>query len=258
MQVDWFTVVAEIGNFLILVYLLKRFLYGPIVRIIDEREQKIDTWLKEAEKKREQAEGEADRYQREIQRLQARREEMLDQAKEEAEAQRKKLLQAAREEVDRTQARWQEAIQQERESLLRELSKQVMQQSTEVARRALADLANAPLGEQMVEAFIRHLQGLTAEDKEKIASSIRESGGEAILRSAFVLPEETQKKLIGALRDKMFEGNRLTVRFEVSPELIAGIELEVRGYQVAWTVESYLQSLEERVAQALKGRMATD
>ena len=45
MLVNWFTVFAQIVNFIILIYLLKRFLYGPIIRAMEEREKKMVTAL---------------------------------------------------------------------------------------------------------------------------------------------------------------------------------------------------------------------
>ena len=58
MLIDWFTVLAQIINFLVLVYLLKRFLYGRIIRAMDERERKIALRLEEAQGRKEEAEQE--------------------------------------------------------------------------------------------------------------------------------------------------------------------------------------------------------
>jgi len=58
MQINWFTVIAQIINFFILVWLLKRFLYKPILKAIDEREKKIASQLEDANAKEEKAEKE--------------------------------------------------------------------------------------------------------------------------------------------------------------------------------------------------------
>ena len=55
MLIDWFTVIAQIVNFLVLVYLLKRFLYKPIIKAMDGREQRIAGRLEEADKREEEA-----------------------------------------------------------------------------------------------------------------------------------------------------------------------------------------------------------
>ncbi len=66
MQIDYFTIIAQIINFLILVFLLRHFLYGPLLRSMDEREQKISTRLKEAEQQMKEAEQETDSYSQNI------------------------------------------------------------------------------------------------------------------------------------------------------------------------------------------------
>ncbi len=63
MGADWFTVVAQIINFLILVALLKRFLYGPIIRAMDRREAEIASRMDAASDKTADAEKQRIRYE---------------------------------------------------------------------------------------------------------------------------------------------------------------------------------------------------
>ncbi|MEZ4640979.1 MAG: hypothetical protein R2856_39490 [Caldilineaceae bacterium] len=65
MLIDWFTVIAQIINFVVLLLLLRRFLYGPIIRAMDEREHHIAEELAAAECKQQQAEQEARHYRQE-------------------------------------------------------------------------------------------------------------------------------------------------------------------------------------------------
>ena len=51
MSVNWFTVAAQVVNFLILVWLLHRFLYGPIIAAMDRRERRIAERLQDAQRK---------------------------------------------------------------------------------------------------------------------------------------------------------------------------------------------------------------
>jgi F-type H+-transporting ATPase subunit b len=106
MQLDWFTTVAQIVNFLILVALLKRFLYGPIVRAMDSRAAHIAARVREAEDKLAVAEQQTTLYHDRLHELDARRDALLMQAREEAEAQRQHLLEQARQDVQQAQARW--------------------------------------------------------------------------------------------------------------------------------------------------------
>jgi len=102
--INWFTVVAQIVNFLVLVFLLKYFLYDRVIRAMDQREQKIQQRLQEAEEKKQEAEQEAEAYGKKNRDFDAKREEMLAQAKKEADARRKELTEEARQTVDNLQS----------------------------------------------------------------------------------------------------------------------------------------------------------
>ena len=62
MLIDWFTVAAQALNFLVLVWLMKRFLYKPILHAIDEREKRIAAEMANADKKKAEAEKESDEF----------------------------------------------------------------------------------------------------------------------------------------------------------------------------------------------------
>jgi len=81
MLIDWFTVVAQIINFLILVFLLKHFLYGRIINAIDQREGRITSRLEDAEIQRREAENEAAMFKLKNQDFDSQREEMISNAK---------------------------------------------------------------------------------------------------------------------------------------------------------------------------------
>src|ERR1700685_4022377 len=96
MPIDWFTVIAQLINFLILVYLLKRFLYKPILHAIDEREKGIAAQLAEAEAKKAEAQRERDDFQHKNELFDQERAALLQQAREAAGAERQRLLDEAR------------------------------------------------------------------------------------------------------------------------------------------------------------------
>jgi F-type H+-transporting ATPase subunit b len=63
MLIDWFTVGAQLLNFLVLAWLLKRFLYRPILDALDAREQRIAAELADADAKRAEADKARDEFQ---------------------------------------------------------------------------------------------------------------------------------------------------------------------------------------------------
>jgi F-type H+-transporting ATPase subunit b len=251
-QIDWFTLVAQIINFLILLYLLKRFLYGPIVETMEKREQKIAARLEEAQEKRESAEREAERYHHQRQELEKNRDERMAEVHKEIEAKRKEMLEEAQEEIQAKKQDWQEALQREKDNFLRELHQQLGRKAGEIARRALQDLADIQVEQKMVDLFILRLQEIDSAERNEIAKSIQTSDQGVIIRSAFELPEETQQKITEVVQAQIMAGQDWDTRFETSPELISGIEMQADSHQVAWSIKDYLVGLETQIRQTIE------
>lgn len=242
MEINWLIFFAQIVNFLILVAVLQRFLYGPIVRAMDRREQKISDRLQAAEKQRQEAEAEAAQYRQMQQEFAAEREAMFSQLKAEVEQTRKALMQNIREEVDNTSRRWQEGIKRQQDAFMLELRHRASVQVQSAIRRALIDLANVDLEQQIIEAFIERIENLN----ECAIASLNHNSNPILVCSSFDIPEETMPKIIQAVRDKI--PSHINLEFETEPDLICGIELRASGYKLAWSVANYLDRLEESLS----------
>ncbi len=253
MLIDWFTVIAQIINFLILVALLKYFLYGRIIKAMDQREEKIAARLAQAEEREEEADKELHLYQGKVEELEGQRADLLSQAREDADSERKKLLDQAREEVEDTKSRWYAAIDREKVSFLQDLRERASQQIFAIARRALGDLANADLEQQMVEAFARRLAELTPERRQELGEAL-ETGGEVVVTSAFPLPEAAQGEITRNLHQ--YVTHDVAIRYHLAPEVISGIEVKVPGHKIAWSLDNYLTDLEGEIRGALEERAA--
>jgi F-type H+-transporting ATPase subunit b len=246
--IDWFTVAAQVVNFLVLVYLLKRFLYGPIIRAMDERERKIASRMEEAEDRRQEAEREAQAYLKKNAEFDARREAMLSRAGEEADARRKALVSEARSQADALRANWFEAVQREKEAFLQDLRQRTSKHVCAIARRALKDLSNAKLEDRMIQVFIDRIQKLDEEEKKALEEAVLRSGHMIDIHSSFKIPQKMGQKILENLKKRI--SDRVEARFEISPDSICGIELRAHGHKVAWSVEDYLQTLEESLTDA--------
>jgi F-type H+-transporting ATPase subunit b len=248
--INWFTVIAQIVNFLILVFLLKYFLYGRVIRAMDQREQKIQQRLQEAEEKKQEAEHEAEAYGKKNRDFDRKREEMLAQAKNEAEARRKELTEEARLAVNNLRSVWSETIQRDKKSFVQDLRKMAGNQVYTIARKAFRDLADADVEERVINAFLAHLKGMGKKTREALATSIKESGNEVFVRSSFEIPARMREKITGSLHRQIADG--IEIRYEVASEVIMGVELKIRGHKIAWSLQDYLDTLEEHALQALE------
>jgi F-type H+-transporting ATPase subunit b len=249
--IDWFTVFAQIVNFLILVFLLRRFLYGPIVNAMQAREDRIRQQLEAAEAEHREAEEIKDDYLGKRQELDEQQDRLIVQAREEAEAWRKEQMDKARAEVDEAQRHWHEAVQREKELFLRELRQRTGQEVVAIARRALADLADADLEAQMAKVFLQRLQATDPTQREEIVRSIRDSERGIAVQSAFRLPPEQRDKFKALVAEMVGDG--VPLEFVTNADLLAGIELKAGSYHIAWSLNEHLAGLEQDMADLLAG-----
>ncbi len=168
MIIDWFTVIAQALNFLILVWLLKRFLYKPILDAIDAREKRIALALAKAEAKKAEALQEKNYFQHKNEEFDRQQATLLDKATDEAKAAGQKLLTEARLASDAYSVKRQEALQREQQSLNVEISRRMREEVFAIARKTLTELAGFSLEERMSEMFRRRLRELDDEEKEVI------------------------------------------------------------------------------------------
>ena len=252
MQIDWFTVVAQIVNFVVLLLLLRRFLYGPIIRTMDAREAEIRERLDDAERRRVEAEEAREHYRRQLREAEERREEMMAQAEQDVRQRRQELVEDAREDVEVLHRRWLHGLQREREAFARELRLRLAEQSLLVARQALRELAGADLDKRVTDVFLRRMDEMSPDDRDAMAASIRERGHRVTIRSAFDMDREDRQRLVDAIERRLLGGAGVNARFETAPELAGGIELQADGRRIAWTIESYLDMAAGNVDELLE------
>ena len=250
MLIDPFVVIAQIINFLILVALLKRFLYKPITQAMEARSQRIERQLATAAAKEKDAEAEKKLYLQKQQELEAQKQEWLEQTKQEVEREKEKLTRQVQAEVDRIRSEWYKAFERDRQKFIRELRDRLSQQIALTARKALADLAGANLESQIIDTFIDRLYNIDERQTKTISTAPIPNPRHVILvRSSFTIPNEQRDRLIAAIREKI--ANNAEVEFETVEDFICGIELRDRGYKISWNLEHYLTELEMTTVKVL-------
>lgn len=251
MQIDWFTFGAQVVNFLILVALLHRLLYRPIIHAMEEREADIVRRIEAAEERHRAAEKEKDEYRQLKEELASAREHYLSEARADVETWRHEAIEQARRDVEHQRQEWRQALDREQQRLLDGLRERAVRQVQQIARQVLEQLADAGLEQQVVTRFINRLQSLDGERLDPIRTELQGSaGGRLIVRTAFDTDHALQEQLLQALRETF--GDDLDIAFETSAELICGIELVTADHTLAWNVDEYLESLEHALGAAVE------
>ena len=243
MQINWFTVIAQLVNFALLVWLMKRFLYAPILAAIDAREQKITAQLAAAQAQQVAAQTEHAEFTQKNADFAAQQQALLATATADAETQRQKLLEAARREAEIQRDKQRLALAQTQAAIQDDIARQTHQAVFALTKKALADLASVGLEAQTVSTFLQRLQQLDAAARQPLLGAFRAGKKPLQVQSAFLLTPDQQAAITAALAQLL--GAAPAVVFGTSPALISGISLNANGYQLAWGATSYLAALEK-------------
>lgn len=242
MNIDWFTFVAQIVNFLILVGLLRWLLYDPIVNAMKQREQKIAERWNEAEQTQALALENAARFEKQTSELESTREDLIREAGREAMEHRERLTREARDDVELKREEWITALKREQQETADEIRDIVGELATDSARRTLTELADADLEQLVTRKFIERLRTLEPEKRDAIATLLQDGDTSFRVRSSFGLDQDSRDQLRQAIKHAL--GHEGEVDFENSPDLICGLQLDAGGYSIEWNVDDFLRQIE--------------
>lgn len=240
MSVDWFTVAAQMVNFLLLVLLLRHFFYKRLLNAIDTREQRIALQLAEADQKNRQAAQDVERARAETERIQQQRNQMLAEGKQRADHEHDEMYQQAQTSVKQIETKWREDLEREKAVYFEQIRTRAAAEIVAIARRALSDLACADLQQCAVNSFLSSLPAINGGSWH----------GDVVIRSAAELAPATQIQIEEALRSRTNGNTR--IRFECSPQMAWGVELSTNGTRIGWNPENYIKDLEQNLRLAFE------
>ena len=225
MEFDWTTFILEIINFLILVWILKRFLYRPVLGVVARRRAGIEKMLADAR-----------RIEAEAGELRQQNERRIAQWEEEKEAAQARLREDLAEERERLMAALEASIAEERErrhvlderhqrDFERAIEEQGIAQGAAFSARLLARLATPELEARLYALLLEDLRNLRAEDKQAVAEAAAAPGLQLKIQSAFALDAGMRAELARALAEAT--GKALPVEYRENPELLAGFQVSI-------------------------------
>lgn len=247
MEINWFTFTAQIVNFLILLWLLKRFLYTPLQNVMKNREDEVLSRLEEARQKLVHAEEMSKEYQAKIDQLEDQKKEWLEEAKQETESYRKELLHTARSEVDAIHAKWLKAVEVEKRSLMDTLEHQSVQKILAIVEKIIKDLSDIDLERQTIQRFLEKLEAKDDQGKSRVEHIKTEK--EIEIASSFPIEKADRQKIDKAIQG-MFS-DQTTYNYTTDSELGFGIEIRSNGWKLGWNMKAYLHELRSEVDQLL-------
>ncbi|HEY4877217.1 MAG TPA: hypothetical protein VIH86_16690 [Puia sp.] len=250
MKINWFTVIAQVINFLLLVWLLKRFLYKPILKAIDEREKKIAAQIKDADDKKTAAIKEQDDFRKKNDDFDQQKKGLMDKVVADTNAEKDKLVEAAKNDANALRSNLEKSAKENLQNQNIEIAQKTQKEVFAITKKALTDLASLSLEEQSANTFIKRLNESKDEEKKQFIDAFKSNGNPILVRSAFDLPVKQQGEINNTV-DALL-GTKTQLQFKTTPELISGIELTANGYKLAWSFSEYLNSIEKNITEKMK------
>lgn len=247
MELDWFTFVAQIVNFLILLWLLQRFLYKPVQQVMEKRENEVNNRLEEARLILVDAQEKLSEYQQKLDHFAENEKSMMAEARQEAKEYRKNLLTEARYEIEKLQDRWRKTIDEEKEQFLTDLEERSFEKVLDAVRKIIHELADQELEHYVLTNFIQKVETISPEQIEIFTAS---SDHTLEITTAFPLKEKDRQKIIAILHE-LFTTD-IECYFLERPELGLGIEIRTSGWKMGWNLRSYLEEMRTDMASILK------
>lgn len=241
MEINWFTVIAQIVNFLILVWLLKRFLYKPVLKAIDERKKKIEARLEEAAMRKAEAKKDQDLFRQKNEDFDKERTVKMNLAQEDVNSEKERLFEEVRNESNALRSKFENSFKQRKQELIDTLKRKTKDEVFAIVAKTLSDLANTKLEDQVIHVFIKKIGNLDEVEKSKFIHALNDKHNPVAIKSVFDLSASSRQKLekaIGQFAEKQVDFN-----YKLEAELLSGIEIETASYQMSWNIESYLDSL---------------
>jgi F-type H+-transporting ATPase subunit b len=241
--IDGFTVFAQMVNFLVLVLLLKRFLYGPVMRVMEEREARIVAAVAQSETAEIEARRHAEELVAQQRDLMEARGRLMADAKAEVEQWRSEKIERLRAEIETLRQSWMEKVDHDRQAFLMKLKTDAVRQVMRMGGHVIRDLADDKMESRIISVFIEKM----AEGKNEFQSATYT--GPVRLISGFELGE-ADKARVRETFARWFPSAG-SIGFEMSRDLRMGIEALAGDRKVAWNLDKYLNDLEKEMLRVI-------
>jgi len=246
MKIDLVTFIAQIVNLAVLIWLMKKFLYAPILKTVETRQKQID----DAEEKSKQSLKDALKkerlYDEKLIALEKKRTSFLEQAQDEADNLRKTLLKEVTESAETARMKFKESLTKEKKSVNAEIEEVILTEFKVLANRAFKELASSDLQNQMADIFSKKIRSISVTQKRQLLENAMNKG--------IVLEVGIKEKIPQTLEEtlKDFFGD-IKVKIRQNPELICGYALLVDEKEISWNLNAYMDEFSLELEKTLKG-----
>ena len=244
MSIDWFTLIAQIFNLLILLFLLRKFLYLPVLKAVEARQKFIEDELEKAAQSRIKAEKAEKLCLQKAQQIEREKQKVLAEVHREAEKLAADLREQAENQYHQSKQEWKAHLKGEQKNFNTALQVLVAEHFNRFAEKALRQMANSDLNEWIIKQFMQKIENLPSEEKNKLKENLQ-SQQVVLLQSDQELSPTIKKQIEDFLHQKCGVADNMKIRYEINGDLVGGIILQSGEHLVEWSLNRYLQEFKQ-------------
>lgn len=227
MEINWITFVLEIFNFLILLWILKRFLYVPIKNIILARKETVEKELENASSQLQEAQTLQKKYENRLTDWEKAKEAKKLELQHDIDKEKAKQMDNLKKMLEKEKEKNTVLIEQQITDKINKARKESIRQAVEFAASLLSQLSDNNLEKKIIELFINSFQGFSTEQIAELKEKIGEYERPIKIKTAFELNNE-QKTKLSKLFERLFN-EKFKFKFECEPNLLAGAYIELNS-----------------------------
>ncbi len=247
MEFHWSTFILEIINFLILVWILKYFLYKPVLKIIEQRKAGIQNDLDEAQSLRDESQLLEQQYESRQQEWQQEKQLSRKKLHEEIALERERLIKDLNCSLEQERQKSQVLEERQLNDTVKIAQQQVLNNGARFTAMLLSRLADSELGtvleSRLFTLLLENLASLPEERLEMLRTAVVEKDQTVKIISSNELNPEDRKKLEDALYRVI--ATRLTYEYQQDPKLLAGLRIVLGSWILHANLQDELQFFSE-------------
>lgn len=246
MNINWFEIIVQMINFFILLFILQKLFYKPVIKAMEDRQQRIDDIRNEAKKKREEADELIKEYEKNKIEFEEQKEEKMNEAIKKADEKKESLIASYEKEAQAKRESYINDIKEEKENFLYDLRTTLGKSSINIAGKILETFTEEKIKDKVFDNFIKKIKSL---DEEVVKEEIKFNEENIILISSDELSEE-QKNIFEKTISEKFS-NSIGIEYEIDKSLINGFELKLESLTIHTNIKNYIREAEDNIKNTL-------
>jgi F-type H+-transporting ATPase subunit b len=243
LEINWSTFGLEIINFLVLIWILKRFIYKPVLSVIAQRRTAIENQSTEAQRLHEEAVDLKIQYQNRLSDWEQERQQARDAINQELKIEKARQLQALQEVLTQEREKAKTADERRRIENVREIEHQALRQGAEFASRLLNMAGGPELEARLILLLVEELGTLNPQQILSIQNRWGDNPKTINVCSVYPVAGKQKQLLETALTDIL--GQSLPVNYSEVPELLAGLHISIGAWVLQANVRDELKGFAE-------------